>query len=129
MDEELLTKIREHNGLSKELEESLIRKYEYRGRKAVEFLKGGNVYKMDDEFFVKGDRGLYRVLLEEDECNCSAVFRRLEGTSSEPVDKERRKPGFQKKNKECSHILAAKIAEATGNFREISSESELDKYL
>jgi predicted nucleic acid-binding Zn finger protein len=84
-------------GEKKELDDALRREIEEefgtRGRKALAAIDAGRVKKYLDFFVVMGSTGEY--VVAEDICTCR---------------------DFTFRNRECWHLLAVRIAEATGTF-------------
>ena len=79
--------------LSPEMENEICEEYGERGRKAIAAVADRRVKRYCDFFVVVGYHDEY--VVEEDFCNCS---------------------DFLFRGRECSHILAVRIAEATDNY-------------
>ncbi|KXB06037.1 hypothetical protein AKJ51_04295 [candidate division MSBL1 archaeon SCGC-AAA382A20] len=114
--------------LTPEQEKSIIEKYEFEGEKALNFVKQGNVFKVNDEVFIKGRQGLYKVDPKNRKCNCTAVYQEVGLGVSASKDGDRKKLEMEAKDKKCSHILAAKIAKAADKISKVPSKDRLDNY-
>jgi predicted nucleic acid-binding Zn finger protein len=73
--------------------QAIIREYGQRGENALAAIDHQDVKKYLDFFVVRGKTGEY--VVEEDFCTC---------------------PDFIYRNRECWHLLAVRIAQATGTF-------------
>jgi predicted nucleic acid-binding Zn finger protein len=67
--------------------------YKSRGNKALDIVDQDRVARYRDFFVVTGDTGVY--VVEEDFCSCGDYFHR---------------------KRTCAHVLAVKIARATGRY-------------
>jgi len=76
--------------------QAIIREYGQRGENALAAIDRQDVKKYLDFFVVRGKTGEY--VVEEDFCTC---------------------PDFIYRNRECWHLLAVRIAQATGTFVEV----------
>ena len=90
---DLWQRLREVGRLTPELESEISERFGERGRKAIATVKEGRVKRYCDFFVVVGYHDEY--VVEEDFCICR---------------------DFLFRGKECSHILAVMIAEATGMY-------------
>jgi len=85
------------SGLTPEVEDEIGIRFGERGRKALAAVKEGRVKRYRDFFVVVGYHDEY--VVEEDFCSCR---------------------DFLFRGRECSHILAVAIAEATGLYETFS---------
>lgn len=83
-----------------EMEQVILRDYGTRGKNALELVRSGKVKKYRDFFVVQGRKGQY--VVEGDFCTCHDYLYRLSV-----------KGGI------CYHIIAAKIAMATGEYETV----------
>jgi len=83
----------ERKALDEEIRAALIAEYGTRGKKALDAIDCGQVRKYLDFFVVTGSTGEH--VIEEDVCTCR---------------------DFAFRQKPCWHILAVRIAGATGTF-------------
>ncbi len=90
---DLWKRLRKEKRLTPELEGEIGMRFGERGRKAIATVKEGRVKRYCDFFVVVGYHDEY--VVEEDFCSCR---------------------DFLFRGKECSHILAVAIAEATGMY-------------
>lgn len=81
--------------LTDDLRSDIISRFGERGKKALRILDAGHVVRYRDFFVVQGSGGEY--VVEEDFCTCG---------------------DFLFRKRECSHILAVKIARKTGLYTE-----------
>ncbi|MEN6611119.1 MAG: SWIM zinc finger family protein [Methanoregulaceae archaeon] len=79
--------------LTEDLRSDIISRFGERGKKALRILDAGHVVRYRDFFVVQGSGGEY--VVEEDFCTCG---------------------DFLFRKRECSHILAVKIARKTGRY-------------
>jgi len=81
-----------------EIKESFEKFYGKRGQKAIKAIEEKRIKRYKDFFIVVGYHDEY--IVDEDFCTCS---------------------DFLFRGRECSHILAVKIAQITGNYERYSS--------
>ena len=86
-------RLAEVKGFDNTTRQEILREYGQRGENALAAIDRQDVKKYLDFFVVRGKTGEY--VVEEDFCTC---------------------PDFIYRNRECWHLLAVRIAQATGTF-------------
>lgn len=95
---DLFVRIAEKRGLDAELRAEIEDEFGPRGKKALAALEAGKVKKYHDFFVVVGRTAEY--VVDEDFCTCG---------------------DFMYRNRTCWHLIAARLALATGSFEEIDA--------
>jgi predicted nucleic acid-binding Zn finger protein len=95
---DLWTRLAEKRELDKELRAEIEKVFGPRGKKALAALDGGKIKKYHDFFVVAGRTADY--VVDEDFCTCS---------------------DFMYRGRTCWHLIAVRIAGATGLFEKIDA--------
>lgn len=96
----VLEDIRKGGQMTPDQEKLVVQEHGARGKKALDVIRAGRVKKYRDFFVVQGKESQY--VVEGDFCTCRDYLYRLS-----------QKDGL------CYHILAVKIAEATGQYEPV----------
>ena len=95
---DLFERLRENQDIDADLRAEIEKVFGPRGKKALAALDTGKVKKYRDFFVVEGRTGKY--VVDEDFCTCG---------------------DFIYRNRTCWHLVAVRIAMATGNFQPVDA--------